>query len=229
MRRRRLPARSMKAASSAMPCRTLSGGGVRQPRPPRGMRGRRRRPRPRPSPPAGTRTSSSIRASTGPSAILHPERVQDREPDRARPDPGGRLLDLFRGYGWEPLLVSGGFDGEESGRVHERFAAALDEALDNIEAIQGAARENGTNAAARWPMLILRTPKGWTGPREVDGKPVEGTWRSHQVRSPVFATAPSASGSSRSGYGATGPTSCSTMTGDSSRRSGLSRPTGTRG
>jgi xylulose-5-phosphate/fructose-6-phosphate phosphoketolase len=65
--------------------------------------------------------------------------------------------------------------------VHERFAAALDRSLDAIAQIQHAAREGGEVERPRWPMLILRTPKGWTGPREVDGLPIEGTWRSHQV------------------------------------------------
>jgi xylulose-5-phosphate/fructose-6-phosphate phosphoketolase len=79
--------------------------------------------------------------------------------------------------------VTGGFDGEASPPVHERFAAALDEALDGIAEIQRRAREDGADAGADavWPMIVLRTPKGWTGPKEVDGLPVEGTWRSHQV------------------------------------------------
>ncbi len=113
--------------------------------------------------------------------ILHLNGYKIANPTVLARIPENELLDLFRGYGWAPLLVSGGFDGEESGPVHERFAAALDEALDSIDAIQRAARENGAATRARWPMVILRTPKGWTGPREVDGKPVEGTWRSHQV------------------------------------------------
>jgi xylulose-5-phosphate/fructose-6-phosphate phosphoketolase len=95
--------------------------------------------------------------------------------------PEDELVALFRGYGWEPLLVSGGFDGEDPAVVHQRFAAVLDEALDRIESTQRAAREDGERVEERWPMLVLRTPKGWTGPKEVDGKPVEGTWRSHQV------------------------------------------------
>jgi xylulose-5-phosphate/fructose-6-phosphate phosphoketolase len=112
--------------------------------------------------------------------ILHLNGYKIANPTVLARIPEEELLDLFRGYGWEPLLVSGGFDGEEPGLVHERFAAALDDALDRIGAVQRAAR-NGGAPASRWPMLILRTPKGWTGPREVDGKPVEGTWRSHQV------------------------------------------------
>ena len=91
------------------------------------------------------------------------------------------LVALFRGYGWEPIVVTGGFDGEPSAPVHERFAAALDQALDAIAAIQQAARSDGAGRRRLWPMIVLRTPKGWTGPKEVDGKPVEGTWRSHQV------------------------------------------------
>ena len=95
--------------------------------------------------------------------------------------PESELLALFEGYGWDPIVVSGGFDGEEPGPVHERFAAALDRALDEIAGIQAAARERDELERPRWPMLVLRTPKGWTGPREVDGVPIEGTWRSHQV------------------------------------------------
>jgi xylulose-5-phosphate/fructose-6-phosphate phosphoketolase len=95
--------------------------------------------------------------------------------------PESELLALFEGYGWDPILVSGGFDGEEPAAVHERFATALDRSLDAIAQIQHAAREGGELERPRWPMLILRTPKGWTGPREVDGVAIEGTWRSHQV------------------------------------------------
>ncbi len=87
------------------------------------------------------------------------------------------LLALFRGYGWEPLVVA----GDEPLRVHQEFAGALDRALDRIGSIQDAARSDGASRRAAWPMLILRTPKGWTGPAEVDGLPVEGTWRAHQV------------------------------------------------
>jgi xylulose-5-phosphate/fructose-6-phosphate phosphoketolase len=112
--------------------------------------------------------------------ILHLNGYKIANPTVLSRIPEGELLDLFRGYGWEPAVVSGGFDGEESGRVHERFAASLDEALDAIVAIQHGARA-GNARQSRWPMLILRTPKGWTGPREVDGVPVEGTWRAHQV------------------------------------------------
>ncbi|MGH8774770.1 MAG: phosphoketolase family protein [Jiangellaceae bacterium] len=91
------------------------------------------------------------------------------------------LLDLMRGYGHQPRLVSGGFDGEDPAAVHQRMAAALDEALDEIAAIRRDAAAGTLDGAPRWPMVVLRTPKGWTGPREVDGRTVEGTHRSHQV------------------------------------------------
>jgi xylulose-5-phosphate/fructose-6-phosphate phosphoketolase len=91
--------------------------------------------------------------------------------------PEDELLDLLSGYGWEPRIVA----GEEPERVHRDFAAALDASLDSIAAIQETARSERNGGRPRWPMIVLRTPKGWTGPHEVDGKQVEGTWRSHQV------------------------------------------------
>src|SRR5207247_7466209 len=75
------------------------------------------------------------------------------------------------------LLVS----GREPALVHEAFATALDSALDEIAGIQRQARAGAETVRPRWPMIVLRTPKGWTGPKEVDGLPVEDTWRSHQV------------------------------------------------
>jgi len=95
--------------------------------------------------------------------------------------PEAELLDLFRGYGYAPIIVSGGFDGEDPMVVHAAMASALERAFDRIEAIRRRARGPQPGARPTWPMIILRTPKGWTGPREVDGLPVEGTWRAHQV------------------------------------------------
>jgi xylulose-5-phosphate/fructose-6-phosphate phosphoketolase len=95
--------------------------------------------------------------------------------------PEDQLLSLFRGHGYAPRIVTGGFDGEDPLRVHERLAAAMGAALDEIAAIQAEARTTGIPRRASWPMLILRTPKGWTGPRTVDGLPMEGTWRPHLV------------------------------------------------
>jgi xylulose-5-phosphate/fructose-6-phosphate phosphoketolase len=85
---------------------------------------------------------------------------------------------LLTGHGYEPRFVS----GTEPAEVHQAFAAALDGCLDTIAAIQREARSAGKVAGRpRWPALVLRTPKGWTGPKEVDGVPVEGTFRAHQV------------------------------------------------
>jgi len=91
------------------------------------------------------------------------------------------LLALFTGYGYRPVVVEGGFDGEDPMAVHERMAPALDAAFDDIERIWSQARVHGATQRPAWPMLVLRTPKGWTGPRVVDGVPVEGTFRAHQV------------------------------------------------
>ena len=87
------------------------------------------------------------------------------------------LLELFRGYGYHPILIS----GSDPTEMHQLMAATLDSILEEIRGIQQRAREQGNVERPRWPLLILRTPKGWTGPKEVDGKPVEGTWRAHQV------------------------------------------------
>jgi xylulose-5-phosphate/fructose-6-phosphate phosphoketolase len=87
------------------------------------------------------------------------------------------LTDLLVGCGWEPYLVA----GDEPMRVHQQLAATLDHVLGEIHTIQQRARAGDADSRARWPMIVLRTPKGWTGPKEIDGLPVEGTWRSHQV------------------------------------------------
>jgi len=88
------------------------------------------------------------------------------------------LADLFRGYGWAPRLVG----GDDPTAVHQLLAATVDEVVAEIGDIQdGARRPRARAGRPRWPMIVLRTPKGWTGPKEVDGLPVEGTWRAHQV------------------------------------------------
>ncbi len=97
------------------------------------------------------------------------------------------LTDLMRGYGHEPLFV----EGDDPALVHQALAGALDTALAQIRQFQHAARSpNATKTPARprWPMIVLRTPKGWTGPKHVDGLAVEGTWRSHQVPIAEFKT-----------------------------------------
>jgi xylulose-5-phosphate/fructose-6-phosphate phosphoketolase len=87
------------------------------------------------------------------------------------------LESLLRGYGYRPLFVEGDVPAE----VHPLLAGALDAAVDEIAAIQREARTRGFRERPRWPMIVLATPKGWTGPKRVDGKPVEGTFRAHQV------------------------------------------------
>jgi xylulose-5-phosphate/fructose-6-phosphate phosphoketolase len=87
------------------------------------------------------------------------------------------LTELFSGYGYEARWV----EGHEPGPMHQHMASALDDVLAQIRTIQSEARRHGFRKRPRWPMIILRTPKGWTGPKRVDGKPVEGTWRAHQV------------------------------------------------
>ncbi|WP_244928649.1 phosphoketolase family protein [Nocardioides sp. W7] len=91
--------------------------------------------------------------------------------------PRAELESLLRGYGHEVLTV----EGDDPADVHRQLAAALDAAHDSIRDIQRAAREDGELERRPWPMILLVTPKGWTGPAVVDGVPVEGTWRSHQV------------------------------------------------
>jgi xylulose-5-phosphate/fructose-6-phosphate phosphoketolase len=113
--------------------------------------------------------------------ILHLNGYKIANPTLLARIPEYELVSLFEGYGYRPILITGGFEGEPAEPVHRRLAAALDEALDDIERIQREARSEGPQNAPSWPMLVLRTPKGWTGPREVDGVPVENTWRSHQV------------------------------------------------
>src|SRR5213596_2122326 len=87
------------------------------------------------------------------------------------------LEDLFRGYGYTPYFV----EGDEPGPMHEAMAATLDTVVADIQHIRADARQNGSKQRPRWPMIVLRTPKGWTCPKEIDGKPVENTFRSHQV------------------------------------------------
>jgi len=87
------------------------------------------------------------------------------------------LLDLFRGYGYDPMIVR----GDDPPVMHEKMAATLDTVFGRIREIQTTAREHGDTKRPHWPMIILDTPKGWTGPKQVDGKRIEGTHRSHQV------------------------------------------------
>ncbi len=109
--------------------------------------------------------------------ILHLNGYKIANPTVLARIPAAELDSLLRGYGYQPITV----EGDDPKIVHPRMAAALDQAFDQIAAIQNAARSDGVTDRPRWPMIVLRTPKGWTGPAIVDGKQVEGTWRSHQV------------------------------------------------
>ncbi|MEU5429528.1 phosphoketolase family protein [Streptomyces olivoreticuli] len=109
--------------------------------------------------------------------ILHLNGYKIANPSVLARLPEEELDRLLRGYGHEPLYVS----GDDPGRVHRALAAALDRALDHIATAQRVARAEGVPDRPHWPLIVLRTPKGWTGPAEVDGLPVEGTWRAHQV------------------------------------------------
>jgi xylulose-5-phosphate/fructose-6-phosphate phosphoketolase len=109
--------------------------------------------------------------------ILHLNGYKIANPTVLARIPTNELESLLRGYGYRPITVA----GDEPANVHQQLAAALDEAFDEIAAIQRDARSGGNTERPVWPMIVLRTPKGWTGPREVDGKRVEGTWRAHQV------------------------------------------------
>jgi xylulose-5-phosphate/fructose-6-phosphate phosphoketolase len=109
--------------------------------------------------------------------ILHLNGYKIANPTVLARIPQEELEPLLTGYGYRPITVA----GDDPANVHQQLAVAFDEAFDQIAAIQQAARVDGVTQRPLWPMIVLRTPKGWTGPREVDGKQVEGTWRSHQV------------------------------------------------
>lgn len=113
--------------------------------------------------------------------ILHLNGWKIANPTLLARIPEEELVALLRGYGHEPLVVEVGADGEPPLEAHARFAAVLDEALDRIATIKADASAGSLSARPAWPMIVLRSPKGWTGPREVDGTRVEGTWRAHQV------------------------------------------------
>ncbi|HZE17331.1 MAG TPA: phosphoketolase family protein, partial [Mycobacterium sp.] len=101
--------------------------------------------------------------------IANPTFLARMEPDE--------LTRLLSGYGYTVRWVA----GDDPANVHQQLAAALESAFDDIAAIQSAARNGENTGRPVWPMIVLRTPKGWTGPKVVDGKKVEGTWRAHQV------------------------------------------------
>ncbi len=109
--------------------------------------------------------------------ILHLNGYKIANPTVLARIPPQELQRLFEGYGYRPLVV----EGNEPHVVHQLVAAALDEAMNEIQEIQRGARAGGSAGRPRWPMIVLRTPKGWTGPQVVDGVHIEGTYRAHQV------------------------------------------------
>ena len=109
--------------------------------------------------------------------ILHLNGYKIANPTLLARIPRGELDQLLRGCGYEPYFV----EGFEPEAMHRKMAAALDRAIAQIHAIQSDARGHGAAPRPCWPLIVLKTPKGWTGPREVDGKQTEDSWRSHQV------------------------------------------------
>ena len=118
--------------------------------------------------------------------ILHLNGYKIASPTILARMPHGELEALMRGYGYEPHFV----EGDEPAVMHELMAATLENVLAEIGAIQHRAREEGVLGRPRWPMIVLRSPKGWTGPKSVDGLPIEGTFRAHQVPVAGFAAKP---------------------------------------
>lgn len=109
--------------------------------------------------------------------ILHLNGYKIANPTVLARIPGDELEQLFLGYGYQPYFV----EGEEPEYMHQKMAQVLGQVVEEIRAIQKVARKREKLQRPRWPMIILRTPKGWTGPKTVDGKKTEGSWRSHQV------------------------------------------------
>jgi xylulose-5-phosphate/fructose-6-phosphate phosphoketolase len=109
--------------------------------------------------------------------VLHLNGYKIANPTVLARIPHDELRALLEGYGYDPHFV----DGDDPEEMHARMAATMDQVADQIAAIQRRAREEGDVTRPRWPMIVLRSPKGWTGPKEVDGKRAEGTFRSHQV------------------------------------------------
>ena len=115
--------------------------------------------------------------------VLHLNGYKIANPTLLARIPRAELASLLRGYGWEPLLV----EGSEPLAMHAAMATAMDNAIDRIQQIQREARRSGDPtdvSRPAWPMVVLRSPKGWTGPKELNGKKLEGFWRSHQVPLP---------------------------------------------
>jgi xylulose-5-phosphate/fructose-6-phosphate phosphoketolase len=118
--------------------------------------------------------------------ILHLNGYKIANPSVLARIPKEELEQLLQGYGYKTYLV----EGDDPEKVHQSLATTLDTVIAEIKQIQNEARRNGFTKRPRWPMIIFRTPKGWTGPKIVDGLQVEGTWRAHQVPLAELATKP---------------------------------------
>ncbi len=118
--------------------------------------------------------------------VLHLNGYKIASPTVLARIPREELRSLLEGYGYAPRFV----EGSDPHEMHQRMAGVLDEVVEEIAAIQLAARRDGVEDRPRWPMIVLCTPKGWTGPQVVDGKPAEGSFRSHQVPLANLATSP---------------------------------------
>ena len=109
--------------------------------------------------------------------ILHLNGYKIANPTILARIPAEELEMLFKGYGWKPYVV----EGDDPAVMHPLMAATMEKCVLEIRAIQDHARSTGDVTRPIWPMIILRTPKGWTGPKEIDGHKVEGSWRAHQI------------------------------------------------
>jgi xylulose-5-phosphate/fructose-6-phosphate phosphoketolase len=118
--------------------------------------------------------------------ILHLNGYKISNPTILARIPKAELEQLLRGYGWDPIFV----EGHEPALMHEAMATALDSAIEGIRRIQGEARGGGDGGRPCWPMIVLKSPKGWTGPKVVDGLMIEGTFRAHQVPISVSPSSP---------------------------------------
>jgi xylulose-5-phosphate/fructose-6-phosphate phosphoketolase len=118
--------------------------------------------------------------------ILHLNGYKIANPTVLARIPPDELRALLEGYGYAPRFV----EGSDPATMHQRMAATLDEVVETIAEIQHGARKRGELGRPHWPMIVLRTPKGWTGPKEVDGLPAEGSFRSHQVPLADLASKP---------------------------------------
>ncbi|MDQ6678645.1 MAG: phosphoketolase family protein, partial [Acidobacteriota bacterium] len=118
--------------------------------------------------------------------VLHLNGYKIANPTLLARIPEGELAELLRGYGWEPHFVT----GHDPGHMHQLMAETLDKVTAQIRAIQNEARANGFKTRPRWPMIVLNSPKGWTGPDKVDGKQIVGTFRAHQVPLESFKEEP---------------------------------------